>query len=174
MIAWQNVNATGRDQARGCGGAWFGCDESPVGPSCAASAPRDPSAGAGMKKRSRFASGPVRQPHARQQRGPSAAVIPSALMTLFGHALALHQAGRLTEAEPLYAEVLRVQPRHFDSLHLLGVVHHQRGRYEEALRRIDAALRENPGAAAAHNNRGAALKELGRLPEALASYDKAV
>jgi protein O-GlcNAc transferase len=95
-------------------------------------------------------------------------------MALFGQALALHQAGRLTEAEPLYAEVLRSHPRHFDSLHLLGVVHHQRGRYEDAIRQIDAALRQNPGAAAAHNNRGAALKELGRLPEALASYDKAI
>jgi predicted O-linked N-acetylglucosamine transferase (SPINDLY family) len=96
------------------------------------------------------------------------------VMAVFGQALALHQAGRLTEAEPLYAEVLRSHPRHFDSLHLLGVVHHQRGRYEEAIRQIDAALRENPAVAAAHNNRGAACKELGRLPEALASYDEAI
>jgi predicted O-linked N-acetylglucosamine transferase (SPINDLY family) len=100
--------------------------------------------------------------------------MPPGVMALFGQALALHQAGRLTEAEPLYAEVLRSHPRHFDSLHLLGVVHHQRGRYEEAIRQIDAALGENPGAATAHNNRGAALKELGRLSEALASYDKAI
>jgi predicted O-linked N-acetylglucosamine transferase (SPINDLY family) len=100
--------------------------------------------------------------------------MPPGAMARFGQALALHQAGRLTEAEPLYAEVLRSHPRHFDSLHLLGVVHHQRGRYEDAIRRIDAALEQNPGAATAHNNRGAALKELGRLPEALASYDRAV
>jgi protein O-GlcNAc transferase len=100
--------------------------------------------------------------------------MPPELLARFGQALALHQAGRLTEAEPLYAEVLRSHPGHFDSLHLLGVIHHQRGRYDEAVRQIDAALRENPGAATAHNNRGAALKELGRLPEALASYGKAI
>jgi predicted O-linked N-acetylglucosamine transferase (SPINDLY family) len=128
-----------------------------------------------MKKRSRFESGPIGPPPARQQhRPPGAAPIPPGVMALFGQALALHQAGRLTEAEPLYAEVLRSHPRHFDSLHLLGVVHHQCGRYEEAVRQIDAALRQNPAAAAAHNNRGAACKELGRLPEALASYDKAI
>jgi predicted O-linked N-acetylglucosamine transferase (SPINDLY family) len=100
--------------------------------------------------------------------------MPPGVTALFGQALALHQAGRLIEAERLYAEVLRSHPRHFDSLHLLGVAHHQRGRYEEAIRQIDAALKENPGAATAHNNRGAAFKELGRLPEALASYDKAI
>ena len=127
-----------------------------------------------MKKRSRFESGPVGHPLGRQQRPPAAAPISPGVMATFGQALALHQAGRLMEAEPLYAEVLRSHPRHFDSLHLLGVVHHQRGRYEDAIRQIDAALRQNPAAAAAHNNRGAALKELGRLPEALASYDKAI
>ncbi len=100
--------------------------------------------------------------------------MPPDLLARFGQALALHQAGRLTEAEPLYVDVLRSHPRHFDTLHLLGVIHHQRGRYDEAVRQIDAALRENPGAATAHNNRGAALKELGRLPEALASYGKAI
>ncbi len=125
-----------------------------------------------MKKRSRFHSDPLGHP--RQHRPPAAAAIPAGVMARFGQALALHQAGRLTEAEPLYVEVLRSHPRHFDSLHLLGVIHHQRGRYDEAIRQIDAALRENPAAATAHNNRGAACKELGRLADALASYDKAV
>jgi hypothetical protein len=31
-------------------------------------------------------------------------------MALFGQAVALHQAGRLGEAEPLYREVLRPSP----------------------------------------------------------------
>jgi protein O-GlcNAc transferase len=127
------------------------------------------------KKRSRFDSGPAGAEPARRPHGaPAAAAMPAGVMALFGQALALHQAGRLTEAEPLYVEVLRSHPRHFDSLHLLGLIQHQRGRYEEAVRQIDTALRQNPGVAVAHNNRGAALKELGRLPEALASYDKAI
>ena len=67
-----------------------------------------------------------------------------------------------------------MQPNHFDSLHLLGVIFHQRGNHAEAVRQIDAALKINPKAAFAHNNRGLVLQELKRFDEALASYDKAL
>jgi predicted O-linked N-acetylglucosamine transferase (SPINDLY family) len=100
--------------------------------------------------------------------------MPPALVALFGEAVALHQAGRLAEAEPLYRRVLAAHPGHFDSLHLLGVIHYQRGECEAAIRQIDAALAVNPDVAAAHNNRGNALKDLGRANEALASYDRAI
>ena len=100
--------------------------------------------------------------------------MPPALVALFGQAVALHQAGRLAEAEPLYRQVLAAQPRHFDSMHLLGVIHYQRGEREAAIRQIDAALAVNPDVAAAHNNRGSALNDLGRAEEALASYDRAI
>jgi predicted O-linked N-acetylglucosamine transferase (SPINDLY family) len=95
-------------------------------------------------------------------------------MALFGQAVALHQAGRLVEAEPLYRRVLEAQPRHFDSLHLLGVIQYQRRQYGEAVRLIDAALAINPTVAAAHNNRGNALKDLGETAQALASFDRAL
>jgi predicted O-linked N-acetylglucosamine transferase (SPINDLY family) len=91
-----------------------------------------------------------------------------------GQALALHQAGRLTEAEPLYRRVLELHPTHFDSLHLLGVLHYQQGRHDHAVRQIGAALLVNPNAAAAHNNFGAALTELKRFEEAAASYGRAI
>jgi hypothetical protein len=93
---------------------------------------------------------------------------------MFGQAVGFHQRGRLEEAEILYRRVLQAQPWHFDGLHLLGVLHFQRGRYEEAVHDIDLALKERPDVAAAHNTRAAALKELQRLPEALAGYDKAL
>jgi predicted O-linked N-acetylglucosamine transferase (SPINDLY family) len=95
-------------------------------------------------------------------------------MALFGQAVALHQAGRLLEAEPLYRRVLEAQPRHFDSLHLLGVICYQHGQYREAIRLIDEALAINPAVAAAHNNRGSALKDLGETAPALASLDRAI
>jgi len=100
--------------------------------------------------------------------------MPPALVALFGEAVAHHQAGRLAEADSLYRRVLGAHPGHFDSLHLLGVIHYQRGEREAAVRQIDAALAVNPDVAAAHNNRGNALKDLGRAAEALASYDRAV
>jgi tetratricopeptide (TPR) repeat protein len=96
------------------------------------------------------------------------------LSALLGQAVALHQAGHLAEAERLYRRVLDEQPRHFDGLHLLGLIHYQRGEHSEAVRRFDAALIVKSGIAAAHNSRGAALKELRRLDEAVASYDRAI
>jgi predicted O-linked N-acetylglucosamine transferase (SPINDLY family) len=128
-----------------------------------------------MKNRSRSDFGPPARPSPRQQRRAAAsAAVPPGVTGLFGEALAMHQAGRLTEAEPLYRRVLEAHPRNFDSLHLLGVIHHQRGQYREAVRLIDAALAINPAVAAAHNNRGNALNELGETTQALASFERAI
>src|SRR5262249_53572662 len=96
------------------------------------------------------------------------------LASAFSQALALHQAGRLAEAEKIYGQILKVQPNHFDSLHLVGVIYAQRGNPVESVRQIDLALKINPKAAHAHNNRGNVLRELKRLDEALASYDRAL
>ena len=70
--------------------------------------------------------------------------------------------------------MLATQPDHFDSLHLLGVISHQRGNYSEAVQQIDTALKRKPNSESAMNNRGVALKELGRFEEALASCDRAI
>jgi len=93
---------------------------------------------------------------------------------LLAEAFALHQAGRLAEAEQAYNRILATQPDHFDSLHLLGIVFHQRGDHAQALRHIDRALKINPNNIPALNNRGIALRELKRFAEALASYDRAL
>ncbi len=89
-------------------------------------------------------------------------------------AFAFHRAGRVLEAEPLYKEVLQAAPRHFDALHMLGVVHLQTGQYEAALRSINKAIEINPQAPIALNNRGNALQALRRHQDALASYDEAL
>jgi tetratricopeptide (TPR) repeat protein len=93
---------------------------------------------------------------------------------LFAQALALHRAGRLDEAEHLYRQVLAVQPSHFDSLQLLGVISMQRGNYAKAVLEIAAALEQDPDNVPALNNRGNALNELHRFDEALASFDRAL
>jgi len=92
----------------------------------------------------------------------------------FEDALAFHQRGRLAEAEMLYRQVLASEPRHFGSLHLLGVIASQRGDHAAALVRIDAALSLHDGDADAWNNRAIALRELKRLDEALAACDRAI
>ena len=92
----------------------------------------------------------------------------------FNDALGFHQRGMLDQAEKHYRLILERDAQHFGSLHLLGVIHAQRGEHETALRHIDAALRINPNDPDALNNRGIALKELRRLPEALAAYEQAL
>ena len=92
----------------------------------------------------------------------------------FAEALALHQAGRLADAEKIYQRVLKKIPDHFDALHLLGVVFHQRGNHAQAIRQIDLALKRSPQNHFALNNRGIALVELKRFDEALAAFDRAI
>ena len=89
-------------------------------------------------------------------------------------AIALHQAGRLTEAEPLYRDVLAAAPENFDALHLLGVLAHQQGRHTEAVALMGAALAQRPDEAVALANRSAALNALRRFEESLADCDKAI
>jgi tetratricopeptide (TPR) repeat protein len=92
----------------------------------------------------------------------------------FSRGLALHQQGRLADAESIYLTVLRHQPAHARAWHLLGVIALQSRRPEQAIQLIDKAIALNPDYAEAYNNRGAALTELGRHEAALASYDRAV
>ena len=89
-------------------------------------------------------------------------------------ALALHQQGRLDEAEKLYTRVLKAQRDNFDALHLLGMLNHQRGKAGEAYRLINAALKVQPRSPDALSNLALVLHALKRSAEALASLDKAL
>ncbi len=86
----------------------------------------------------------------------------------------LHQSGRLDEAEAAYRQVLEAEPRHADSLHLLGVAATQRGRHAEAIELIGRAIAEKGDMAPFHANLGTSLRSLGRLAEAEASYRRAI
>jgi tetratricopeptide (TPR) repeat protein len=96
------------------------------------------------------------------------------LSDAINHAVGCQGQGRLADAEALYERVLKVRPRHFDALHLLGVLRQQQGRSDEALRMFAAALKVSPDSADALSNRGVALNTLERWDEALASYDRAL
>ena len=106
-------------------------------------------------------------------------VVPSQAATgdhaiLLPSALALHQQGRFDEAEALYRQILRSQPRHFDALQLLATIAAQKKNFFEAVALFDEALTINPDQPGVFNNRGNVLKELKRYEEALLSYDKAI
>ncbi len=96
------------------------------------------------------------------------------MVALFMKGLGLHQNGRLEEARTIYEDVLLKDPKHFDALHLSGVIAMQRQNPELAFELIGNALKINPNNAAAHSNYGNALKELTRFDDALNSYEKAI
>jgi predicted TPR repeat methyltransferase len=89
-------------------------------------------------------------------------------------ALALHQQGRLEEARTLYGQVLALDPKQFDALHLNGVIARQLGDPARAVDLIGAALQVDASQARAHCNLGASLQDLGRTEAALASYETAL
>jgi len=88
--------------------------------------------------------------------------------------LALHQKGQLAQAKLVYEAILAQQSKHFDSLHLLGLVYFQTGNSVMAEELIAKALQIAPKNPAALSNHGSALMKLNRLDDALASYDKAI
>ena len=96
--------------------------------------------------------------------------LPDALQTALQH----HQAGRLSEAETLYRQILQTQPNNPDALHLLGVIAHQTGKHEIAVEDIMRATALKPTAAEYHNNIGEAYRALARLNEAEASFQQAL
>jgi tetratricopeptide (TPR) repeat protein len=98
----------------------------------------------------------------------------TALQASFNQGLALHQQGKLADAERIYREVLRQQPNHFDALHLLGVIAVQTQQTELGVALLTKAIGLNAKIAAAHSNLGIALLRLKRPQEALASHDKAI
>jgi tetratricopeptide (TPR) repeat protein len=98
----------------------------------------------------------------------------SAIPRLLAAALGHHQAGRLSDAEPLYRQILARDPRHADSLHLLGVLAHQTGHHEAAVEMIRRAIATNSREPSFYSHLGLALQALGRMDEAAAQYRQAL
>jgi len=85
-----------------------------------------------------------------------------------------HRAGRLAQAETCYERLLRIDPRHADALHLLGVAAHQRGDHHRAVDCIRRAIAQNDAFAPYHSNLGAAYRSMGRLDDAIGCYREAL
>ncbi|MBI1206320.1 MAG: tetratricopeptide repeat protein [Azospirillum sp.] len=85
-----------------------------------------------------------------------------------------HLNGRLIDAEAGYRKIVRIDKRHFDALHLLGVVCFQRGRLDEALALIARALTLQPDSPEALNNFGLALNAQGSFDDAAANFRRAL
>jgi Flp pilus assembly protein TadD len=62
---------------------------------------------------------------------------------LFAQGFALHQKGQFAQAQALYEQVLKVQPNHFDAMHLLGVISAQTKNYQCAEQLFTKAIEIN-------------------------------
>jgi Flp pilus assembly protein TadD len=96
------------------------------------------------------------------------------MKTAIDQAIAAHQEGKLIEAEKLYREILKTQPK-LGAIHCnLGSLLYVQGRFNNAEVSLRKAIELKPDFAEAHNNLGNTLKDLGRLNIAEASYRKAI
>jgi protein O-GlcNAc transferase len=92
----------------------------------------------------------------------------------FTKALQYHQSGQLRKAEEIYKRILELNPRHSDSLHLLGIIAHQSGKNEIAVGLINKAIQQNPATSIYYFNLGNVFRAQGRLADAVSSYQKAL
>ena len=86
---------------------------------------------------------------------------------------ALHD-GHLDKAERLCAAILEYSSDHFDTLHLTGFIHLQRGRHAEAIGFLTKAVKANAASVDAASNLGLAFQGVGRFEEAITQYRNAL
>jgi tetratricopeptide (TPR) repeat protein len=93
---------------------------------------------------------------------------------MLSNAIKLHRQGRLADAERVYRQILALDPRHAETLHLLGTLAHQVGQNEVAVELIRAAIAVDKQQTAYHCNLGAVLQAQGNFDEAGACYERAL
>src|SRR5674476_526390 len=73
---------------------------------------------------------------------PRMTIVPLAVQaqTLFREGLRLQNLGQLEQAHAIYLQVLKLQPRHFDALHMLGVIAARTNNPARAIELINKAI----------------------------------
>ena len=100
---------------------------------------------------------------------------PHAALHAWGRqAVALHQQGRLAEAEALYRQILEIDGRVFPALYLLGVLRLEQGDSDDAAALLARAVAVNANDPAAWLHYGLALQGQGRFKEALTAHERAL
>jgi protein O-GlcNAc transferase len=89
-------------------------------------------------------------------------------------AVALHQQGKLAEAEGLYLQILQADPQLFGPRYYLGLIRLQQGRFEEACDYLGEALKIFPDDLGGLMNYGMALRAAGRAQDAVDVFDRAL
>lgn len=85
-------------------------------------------------------------------------------------AIGFHRNNQLAQAEAIYKDIIRRQPRNFDALYLSGMLHAQQGDLETAAKLFGKAVHLKPDFIDAHYNHGVVLNALARHAAAITSY----
>ena len=97
-----------------------------------------------------------------------------AVAQTFRDAAALHDQGRLQEAEQRYRTVLEADGRHFQALYRLGLIRLQQSRFADAELLFRRAAKVDPRSADAQLHLAVALTGLKRHDDAIRRYEKAL
>ena len=102
-----------------------------------------------------------------QQRSPE-------INQLLQQGLALYKQDKLSEAQQIYEQILKLQPQHFDALVFLGMASAQTSNFNRAIHLWSIAIKINPYDALCNFYLGKALIEIKNFDSAIASFDKAI
>ncbi len=105
---------------------------------------------------------------------PAQAQALKALQSSLNRAVALHEAGHLASAKPIYELVLRTIPKNAVVLDLYGTLQYQLGNLDSAIDVLSRAVAIDPGLAAAFNHLGAAYRSKRDLEGALSAFRESV
>jgi tetratricopeptide (TPR) repeat protein len=92
----------------------------------------------------------------------------------FEHALTLHQQGELESAKNIYQQILDLDPHHYNSMHLLGLIHHQLGDSKTAASLVSQAIGINATHVLMHSNLATIFETLQRWADALTCWSKVI
>ena len=86
----------------------------------------------------------------------------------------LHQKGDLIAAGEIYSQILKIQPTHFDALHLSGLIAAKNGKHNDAIQLISKAISINPVSPPPYCNIGNVYQKIGRHELAIENYSEAL
>lgn len=98
----------------------------------------------------------------------------SQAIQIFSKGIGLHQRGQLAQAKTAYEQVLKIQPKHFDALHMLGVIAAQSKSPTLAVDFFGKALEITSNHPEANFNCGNAFREVHKMEEAIICYERAI
>jgi len=93
---------------------------------------------------------------------------------LYEQARIHHTQGELELALQAYAQALKVQPNHFNTLHMAGILMAQQSEFESADSLLEQAVKVDPDHADAHSNWGMVLNELKQFQQSKLVLQRAI